>query len=281
MTIINNINSINKIKLQINLLRDYSNKITSKIEHERYASSQEEYNYEDEFEYNKLNYQNIFHFVRLLLFTLCEQNGLNYVKTEMAHEYDSIKGDLYKTFFIPDIEEIELDSLYFIYKYSAIIFTSLGNEMEDQLENKFKSDLTILLRVLRSAPILAKKLNIKITKESDIQNIYDAILPAIFPYSKNKPPGITSPIKNYIPDFGIIDIKTLIEFKYINSPRDLPKCIDEICADMANYSRSKDWENYIVLFYCDKHYATEDQLITQFSSIPTSDKWIPVLVVGE
>jgi hypothetical protein len=83
--------------------------------------------------------------------------------------------------------------------------------------------------------------------EADIHTRTEGILRAVFPDVRTKPP-IGKPIKNFEPDTGLPSIKTLIEYKYIESKADAKLVSEQVLADTRGYT-SKDWSRFIYLIY--------------------------------
>jgi hypothetical protein len=73
--------------------------------------------------------------------------------------------------------------------------------------------------------------------EDEFQVFADAVLICRFPQLRNKP-ALSTPIKNFIPDSAVPEARTLIEYKYISSPAQVPIKVDEVFADLAGYRRS-------------------------------------------
>jgi hypothetical protein len=61
-------------------------------------------------------------------------------------------------------------------------------------------------------------------------------------------PPISKPIKNFQPDTGIPSLRTLIEYKYVESKEDVRRVVDEVLADTRGYS-SKKWDRFIYVIY--------------------------------
>lgn len=83
--------------------------------------------------------------------------------------------------------------------------------------------------------------------EDDVHSRIEAVLRCVFTDLRHKPP-IAKPIKNFEPDTGIPSLKTLIEYKYVESRQDIKRVVDEVLADTRGYS-SKSWERFIYVIY--------------------------------
>lgn len=83
--------------------------------------------------------------------------------------------------------------------------------------------------------------------EADVHHRVEAVLQCVFPDLRSKPP-ISKPIKNFEPDTGLPSVKTLVEYKFVETKADVKRVADEILADTRGYV-SADWNNFVFLIY--------------------------------
>jgi hypothetical protein len=83
--------------------------------------------------------------------------------------------------------------------------------------------------------------------EGQVHVRIEAVLRCVFPDLRHKPP-IAKPIKNFEPDTGIPSLRTLIEYKYVDSMDKVKATVDEVLTDTRGYV-SKDWERFIYVIY--------------------------------
>jgi hypothetical protein len=83
--------------------------------------------------------------------------------------------------------------------------------------------------------------------ELDVHTRIEGILRAVFPDLRTKP-QIDKPIKNFQPDTGLPSIKTLIEYKYVETKADVKRVSDELLADTRGYV-SREWNQIICVVY--------------------------------
>jgi hypothetical protein len=83
--------------------------------------------------------------------------------------------------------------------------------------------------------------------EEDVHRRIEAVLRCVFAKVRHKPP-IAKPLKNFQPDTGLPSLKTLIEYKYIESDEDLKRVVDEVLADTRGYSDPM-WQQFIYVIY--------------------------------
>ena len=124
------------------------------------------------------------------------------------------------------------------------------------LENKDHSVVSVVdvLRNCEYSLTLSKGMDAP-SNEAELHERIEGILRCVYPDLKHEP-EITKPIKNFKPDTGIPSIKTLIEYKYVDSPDVLKRVSDEILADTQGY-RSEYWKRFIYLIYETKRFQPE------------------------
>lgn len=118
------------------------------------------------------------------------------------------------------------------------------------------------------------------SSEMDIQNVMHPILEGFFGAEFHKNPPISQSIKSYEPDCGIKSIGTAVEFKFVDTEQELKTAMDGIYTDLSGYSGSKDWTQFISVFYMTDSFrsnkAIEEDIISK-----SQGKWLPVLVIGK
>jgi hypothetical protein len=126
------------------------------------------------------------------------------------------------------------------------------------LENKVRSSVSVVdvLRNCEYSLTSPKGLDAP-SDEPELHERIEAVLRCVYPDLKHKP-TITKPIKNFEPDTGIPSVKTLIEYKYVDSTEVLKRVSDEILADTQGY-KSKDWKRFIYLIYETKRFQSENK----------------------
>jgi len=83
--------------------------------------------------------------------------------------------------------------------------------------------------------------------EAEVHSRIEAVLRCVFPDLDHKPP-IPKAIKNFEPDTGLPSMRTLIEYKFIQTTADVKRVADEILADTRGY-KSTEWDTFIFLIY--------------------------------
>lgn len=95
------------------------------------------------------------------------------------------------------------------------------------------------------------------TSEDEVHRRIEGVLRCVFPDLKHKP-SLSKPIKNFIPDTGLPGIATLIEYKFIDRPEQVPVIADEILADTRGYVH-QDWRTFLFVVYETHRIKTEHE----------------------
>ncbi len=85
------------------------------------------------------------------------------------------------------------------------------------------------------------------SSEDEMHHRIEAVLRCVFPDLDHKP-VIPKPIKNFIADTGLPSIRTLIEYKFVDSQEKAKTVAEEILADTRGYT-SNEWDEFIFVIY--------------------------------
>jgi hypothetical protein len=118
-----------------------------------------------------------------------------------------------------------------------------------------------VVRVLRGIERFFTKTPFYPANEGEFHAIAEAVLICSFPRLVTKP-ALTTPIKNFLPDTGIPEARTLIEYKYISSQGQVSARVDEVFADLAGY-RDRNWERLVYVFYETQRFVSEEKWAEQ------------------
>jgi hypothetical protein len=83
--------------------------------------------------------------------------------------------------------------------------------------------------------------------EDDVHNRLEGLLKCTYPDLRSKPP-LAKPIKSFIPDTGIPNLKAFVEYKYVQTKLDAKAILDQILADIGGY-KSDEYERGIFVIY--------------------------------
>lgn len=115
--------------------------------------------------------------------------------------------------------------------------------------------------------------------EEEMHHRIEAVLRCVFPDLDHKPP-IPKAVKNFEPDTGLPSIRTLVEYKFIQTKQDVKRVADEILADTRGY-RSSDWASFIFVIYETQRLKSEREWNRLLSQCGTAVNTQAVVLFGE
>jgi hypothetical protein len=132
------------------------------------------------------------------------------------------------------------------------IIESVGiKEEKDEPINKISS-------ILKRFRPCCSYLHSNIDSEVDVQDIIWIMLRSNYPKVEREETLRKFGLKSYRPDFGIPDLKTLIEVKFINDKTNPKDIQEEILADIEGYLNKNEEYNNIIVFIYDKANKIKD-----------------------
>lgn len=115
--------------------------------------------------------------------------------------------------------------------------------------------------------------------EADVHRRIEAVLKCVFPDLDHKPP-IPKAVKNFEPDTGLPSIRTLIEYKFIQTIADAKRVADEILADTCGY-KSSDWDKFVFVVYETKRLKSEKDWNRLLDQCGTAFNTEAIVLCGE
>jgi hypothetical protein len=115
--------------------------------------------------------------------------------------------------------------------------------------------------------------------EADVHRPIEAVLRAVFPGVRHKPP-IAKPIKNFVPDTGLPSLRTLIEYKYVSNTEDAQRVADQVLADTRGYL-SKDWDHFVYVIYESRRLKPEAEWYELMRTAGVGENTKVVVICGE
>jgi hypothetical protein len=168
------------------------------------------------------------------------------------------------------------------YELIKLLFETLSMPygFKEDVDYSLKSRLEILEYALRSTPKLLKDLALLPKSEHDVQKPLFIHLENTFK-DFTKKIAISKPIKSFIPDCGIIDLRTAIEIKFCNDKQEVKTAISGINEDINGYSCSRDRTRFYSLIYMTGPYCTEERFVRSLKLDGLDFNWTILLVTGE
>ncbi len=151
--------------------------------------------------------------------------------------------------------------------------------------NQFDIDIGVqgrreLIDLLQKIPAVLQYGKVDVTREHDVDKaIYEFLM--IFLDGVIDKPVKPDKVKCYNPDTGVISLRALIEYKYIDTATKLGQVIDEINADIPAYSNTRDWSWFYVVFYMTEKFEPIPNIFARFAGLAYNWKLIIVMPNGE
>lgn len=144
-------------------------------------------------------------------------------------------------------------------------------------------ELGKLKSILNNTDFILKKCNTEVSNEADIYNQVKWVIDLYYPTcrKKNKASFIQE-FKTYNPDILIPELKTAIEYKYVNTQNDnLDEFIDQIRIDATNYVGDMNYDNFIAVIYIEiSSIATPEQIKESWKSKKFPKNWDFIVAKG-
>jgi len=115
--------------------------------------------------------------------------------------------------------------------------------------------------------------------EPDVHGRIEAVLRCVFPDLRHKP-KISKPIKNFEPDTGLPSLRTLIEYKFVDSLEVAKAVSDEVLADTRGYT-SKDWDSFVYVIYETKRIKREEEWVAHLRENGVGEETNIIVLFGE
>lgn len=181
-----------------------------------------------------------------------ELAGLDRALDLLHSEWQGMDSKLRELHFVPEIDNSFSLPLSMLTTYTRGLKMAAGPKVFER-EN---SEIELLERLLESTAVRLRKRGIIPKRESDIQEVMDDYLQAVF---VDYVPQFTIPghIKHFKPDGGIKHLQSAIEFKFVNSETRLKTALSGIFEDAAGYSGSEDWKRFYSVIYMTEPFETE------------------------
>ena len=81
-------------------------------------------------------------------------------------------------------------------------------------------------------------------------------------------------------DMGVVSLKAVAEFKFVDSAADAKSALDHIYTDMKGYSGSSDWRSFYAVFYMTGPFLLQKDLDANFRLSNADRHWMAIAVQG-
>jgi hypothetical protein len=142
-----------------------------------------------------------------------------------------------------------------------------------------RKDLVEILRATQYAITDSRCFSATPQNEADVHNRIEAVLRCVFPDLLHKP-LISKPIVNFIPDTGLPSIRTLVEYKFIQTPEQVGRIANEILADTRGYA-SNEWSSFVYMIYETSRLKPEAEWKQLLKQCLTAEHTEVIVICGE
>ncbi|QXP55184.1 hypothetical protein H0I25_13995 [Cellulophaga sp. HaHa_2_95] len=183
----------------------------------------------------------------------------------------------------------QLDFIHFVdvfYSPAQWIFRqhleAITSHIKIGTENDYEDTYSkrLLEQILRGTPKMIYDRALEPSKESEVQSEVYKTLIHVFPDTVREIP-IAKISKTYKPDIGIKQLKSAIEYKFVDSAKEAKTSIGGIFEDIQGYEGSEDWTTFYAVIYMTDNYLTVDQVEAEFKLSKVPHNWKPIVVYGK
>ena len=133
-----------------------------------------------------------------------------------------------------------------------------------------------LISVLGNTGHILNHLKTAVLKEADIYRLMQWFLSQYYPTTRfSQKAGFIQRFKTYRPDILIPELKTAIEYKYLDKPDDnVDTFLDQISVDAKNFSGDPLYENFVAVMYFEHVVtATPESIIVAWNEKHFPSNW--------
>jgi hypothetical protein len=192
-------------------------------------------------------------------------------------EFEQQKGGIGQTDApgAPDNNYLESPPLTFLEQMIGNLRACAG----EAIPTKDAHDIALLERLLRNTAVLVHKRRVHPKNEKDVRDVMHDYLEATFTEYR-RDVKISGIVRDFRPDGGVRNLKAAIEFKFVDSQKEVSKAIGGIFEDVSGYSGSLDWIRFYSVIYQTQAFETEDRIRSEMARAGTLMTWKAILVTG-
>lgn len=136
----------------------------------------------------------------------------------------------------------------------------------------------VLRNILLKTGMIIQDSGIVPTTEAELRNAILKVCKYSFTDAM-KEVGIPRILKHTKGDIGIPSLRTMVEFKFINSETELKSSLDGVYADMKGY-KHHDWDTFYGVLYMTDIFCTQEDVEREFELVSADKTWTPIVVHG-
>lgn len=153
------------------------------------------------------------------------------------------------------------------------------SSIEQMVSGREITGLNVLETILRHTPRIIKSAKLEPDNEVQVSKAVLQILQLAFVDATGSV-SIPQISKNYKPDLGVKSLAAAIEYKFIDSEKEMKTALEGIYADMRGYSGHSDWHRFFAVLYMTAQFSTQEAVDMEFHNVGADVSWKPILVTG-
>ncbi|MBP2537499.1 hypothetical protein [Agrobacterium tumefaciens] len=154
------------------------------------------------------------------------------------------------------------------------------DSIDVMIDGKDISSVAVLQNILENTRKILVDAGIPVPKTE--KEIYDAVGKVLnYAFHDVIPQfSLPRPLKQYKPEFAIKSVKSLVEYKFARSEKDLKTKVDELYTDTRGYVNDSGYSTFFAVIYCHDQYAHIEKVKREFQTSEIGPYWRIVLVHG-
>jgi hypothetical protein len=136
----------------------------------------------------------------------------------------------------------------------------------------------VLRNILDNSAVILRQAGVSPKNETEVRNAVLEVCRYSFP-DAIKEVGIPQIIKTSKADIGVQSLRTVIEFKFVDTKQEMATALDGVYADMKGYTHP-DWDTFYGVFYMTGPFYVQEDVRRQFEIVRADARWSPVVVQG-
>jgi hypothetical protein len=154
-------------------------------------------------------------------------------------------------------------------------------EATSREQYRVQQGVLYLERLLENTAILVKLRGKTPTRETELNNIVEEFLFVLFPKARAADRSqFNTVFKTFRPDILIPELKTAIEYKFVDSEADMKKVLGEIAEDAKGYGRHDDYNNFYAVFYLAQLFCSKERFEEAWTELIFPENWHPIYTVA-
>ncbi|KWV40177.1 hypothetical protein AS026_26850 [Rhizobium altiplani] len=154
------------------------------------------------------------------------------------------------------------------------------DSIDAMIDGKDISSVAVLQNILENTRKILVDAGIPVPKTE--KEIYDAVGKVLnYAFHDVIPQfSLPRPLKQYKPEFAVKSVKSLVEYKFARSEKDLKTKVDELYTDTRGYVNDSGYSTFFAVIYCHDQYAHIEKVKREFQTSEIGPHWRIVLVHG-